>query len=149
MRSSSLWSIVLFGLLALAPQPANAQVTNADYTRIVRSYLARPNVDSMLGRDAASLRIEDVFTPDTLRVGETGMFSVDLNIENAAVPIRAVWDFGDGHRADGLVTHHTYREPGQYEVRLSARNPGGKASHEIQLTVLPPDEDPTMTLESN
>ncbi|MCR9135679.1 MAG: PKD domain-containing protein [Alphaproteobacteria bacterium] len=30
-----------------------------------------------------------------------------------------VWDFGDGHRASGIETHHIYQFPGRYEVTLT------------------------------
>lgn len=30
-----------------------------------------------------------------------------------------VWDFGDGHRASGIETHHVYQFPGRYKVTLT------------------------------
>ena len=35
------------------------------------------------------------------------------------------WDFGDGAKADGATTSHTYTAPGTYSITLTVRSPSG------------------------
>jgi PKD repeat protein len=41
------------------------------------------------------------------------------------------WDFGDGATASGAVVSHTYYEPGDYGVRVTATDPDGAQSSEM------------------
>ena len=41
--------------------------------------------------------------------------------------VRVEWDFGDGTRAGSAVTRHRYAAPGEYTVRVEARDTTGLA----------------------
>jgi chitodextrinase len=41
--------------------------------------------------------------------------------------VRVEWDFGDGTRAGSAVTRHRYGAPGEYTVRIEARDTTGLA----------------------
>jgi hypothetical protein len=45
------------------------------------------------------------------------------------------WDFGDGARADGAATMHTYATPGTYALTLTVRSPVGTRQVRRTLTV--------------
>jgi hypothetical protein len=46
------------------------------------------------------------------------------------------WNFGDGAKADGAATSHTYSAPGTYTVTLTARSPSGMRQVSKTLTVV-------------
>lgn len=53
------------------------------------------------------------------------------------------WDFGDGDRAEGVTTTHTWSEPGNYAVVLSVTGEdGGWRSDSLQVVVHAPLLDP-------
>jgi hypothetical protein len=45
------------------------------------------------------------------------------------------WDFGDGARANGAATSHTYTAPGTYTITLTVRSPDGERQVHKTLTV--------------
>jgi hypothetical protein len=45
------------------------------------------------------------------------------------------WDFGDGGKADGAATSHTYTAPGTYTATLTVRSPSGERQLHKTLTV--------------
>jgi hypothetical protein len=50
--------------------------------------------------------------------GASLTFSAHSKAEDPVLICR--WDFGDGVTVDGSEVHHTYTEPGQYTVHLTA-----------------------------
>lgn len=48
---------------------------------------------------------------------------VSFDATNSRDEIRVLWDFGDGHTAEGLLTSHTYATPGTYIVTLRVQGP--------------------------
>lgn len=57
--------------------------------------------------------------------------AVNLNAGESSCPRGEIaayeWDFGDGETGSGVSPSHTYRQPGQYEVRLIVRSGEGVA----------------------
>jgi cellulase/cellobiase CelA1 len=51
-------------------------------------------------------------------------------------PVYLAWDFGDGSAStSGLLSSHTYSEPGNYTITLTAYGPYLPATKEIEVTV--------------
>ncbi len=46
------------------------------------------------------------------------------------------WDFGDGHTASGVKTHHIYQFPGQYDVTLKVTDDGREAVRAVGTDTL-------------
>lgn len=58
-------------------------------------------------------------------VGETLRFSAAGTLDLDDNRLEYHWDFGDGTSGQGRETAHAYTEPGDYELILSVRDPGG------------------------
>jgi outer membrane protein OmpA-like peptidoglycan-associated protein len=71
-------------------------------------------------------------TPDPAPVGERVRFTSEVD---GAPPITREWDFGDGTTGTGDSPSHTYDEPGEYTVRLTASNEDGTATDSLTLQV--------------
>lgn len=56
--------------------------------------------------------------PDSGKAGETLSFSAHAQTGNPALSY--TWDFGDGVKLDGAQVTHTWTEPGDYEIHLTA-----------------------------
>jgi gliding motility-associated-like protein len=88
-------------------------------------------------------------TEQTIQVvsGLPGSFTVDRNgscvpmtvtfVNEQAPSQLSTWDFGDGQSASGDSVVHTYMNPGNYTVQLTAMSPGGcnySSTQTIQVT---------------
>jgi hypothetical protein len=52
--------------------------------------------------------------------------------------LQAIWDFGDGHSARGLVAAHAYGKTGRYPVSLTAVDDcGAYARYATSIAVVP------------
>ncbi len=49
-----------------------------------------------------------------------------------------VWNFGDGHAAQGATVTHTYSAPGTYTVTLTVSGPGGQSTDTAQVVISQP-----------
>ncbi|WP_131106063.1 LamG domain-containing protein [Ornithinimicrobium sufpigmenti] len=59
--------------------------------------------------------------------------------------VEYLWDFGDGSAGSGVVTGHTYDEPGTYLVTLQVRDDDGavhSTSAEVTVAAKPPNQAP-------
>lgn len=52
-----------------------------------------------------------------------------------------VWEFGDGHTAEGITVRHRYDAPGKYKLCLSAAGPEGRTRYCHMLEI--GDSEPT------
>lgn len=71
--------------------------------------------------------IEQVYIdcPDTALVGAEIKFDgTKTNIENF-IPDRFYWEFGDGERATGVITKHSFENPGNYTIKLGVKSKPG------------------------
>lgn len=95
------------------------------------------NLTSLLNRSPVPARLVQLQGPDSLRVGEAGLFVAAANVETATLPLRIEWSFGDGTTAQSLSARHQYRTPGTYQVVFTVSNDGGTASDTLTVTVVP------------
>jgi hypothetical protein len=61
--------------------------------------------------------------------------SVDL-ARGGSGGLTYTWDFGDGAKADGATTSHTYTAPGTYALTLTVRSPSGSRQVSRALNVV-------------
>jgi len=76
--------------------------------------------------------------PNPADEGESVSFSSNVRGDS---PLSYEWDFGDGNTATGQSASHTFEEPGQYTVSLTASNDVGQDTRTLNMTVersLPP-----------
>ncbi len=93
-------------------------------------------------RDVAEVTIEVVDAPPTVALtgvdsataGESVTLSADVDDDRGVDRIE--WDLGDGTTATGTTVTHTYGEPGEYTVTVTAVDVAGNAaSNETTVTV--------------
>lgn len=91
------------------------------------------------------VQIQEIEAPAELRVNQPGEFGVRVNA-NSTPPVTLTWNFGDD--TDELTTAerlvlHSYQRPGNYQISVLAKNPGGQDSATTTVQVLaaamPPD----------
>lgn len=70
--------------------------------------------------------------PNPATEGESVRFSSNVRGDS---PLSYEWDFGDGNMGSGQSASHTYDEPGQYTVSLTASNNVGEDTRTLNLTV--------------
>lgn len=70
--------------------------------------------------------------PNPATEGESVRFSSNVRGDS---PLSYEWDFGDGNAGSGQSSSHTYDEPGQYTVSLTASNDVGQDTRTLNLTV--------------
>jgi len=76
--------------------------------------------------------------PNPADEGESVRFTSNVRGDS---PLSYEWDFGDGSTGSGASASHTFDEPGQYTVSLSASNDVGQDTRTLNMTVersLPP-----------
>jgi outer membrane protein OmpA-like peptidoglycan-associated protein len=71
-------------------------------------------------------------TPNPASEDEPVRFESEVE---GASPITLGWDFGDGTTGTGRTPTHTYDEPGEYTVRITASNEDGRATDSLALQV--------------
>ncbi len=49
-----------------------------------------------------------------------------------------LWNFGDGHAAQGATVTHSYSAPGTYTVTLTVSGPGGQSTDSAQVVITEP-----------
>ena len=70
--------------------------------------------------------------PNPADEGETVRFSSNVRGDS---PLSYNWDFGDGNSGSGASASHTFEEPGQYTVSLTASNDVGQDTRTLSMTV--------------
>ncbi len=55
-------------------------------------------------------------------VGETVPFDASASLDRDGKIIHYAWDYGDGHKGEGLSSRHAYAKPGRYEVTLTVQD---------------------------
>lgn len=71
-------------------------------------------------------------TPNPVDAGNQVRFSSNVQGDS---PISYEWDFGDGNTGSGQSPTHTYEEPGEYTVELTASNDVGEDTQTTNITV--------------
>jgi len=70
--------------------------------------------------------------PNPVDEGNRVRFSSNVQGDS---PLSYEWDFGDGSTGSGRSPRHTYDEPGQYVVQLTASNDVGEDSRTVNVQV--------------
>lgn len=81
--------------------------------------------------------IEEVYGKRTVQAGEQVNFRARL-VHGTTREVEYHWDFGDGTRAEGNGVVHRYKKPGQYRLSVSVRNPHGKDTETLMISVTEP-----------
>lgn len=116
---------------------AAGQPALKDHRVMVSEHTTLRGIGSVLNRTFHPVRIVSAQVPDSVLVGESGLFTAQVNVESASLPITGTWEFGDGTRASGLIVRHVFERPGRYEVRFRAANRGSRASEAFTVNVMP------------
>ena len=58
---------------------------------------------------------------------DTLLFDAGASSDPDGQGVRVTWDFGDGNTAANAATRHRYAAPGEYTVRVEARDTTGLA----------------------
>lgn len=78
----------------------------------------------------------------TVNVGETVIFDASGSTVNTDI-ISYEWDFGDGTTGTGVITTHTYTNPGTYKLTLTVKDAAGNTdTNIITVTVVAPQAFP-------
>ncbi len=78
----------------------------------------------------------------------TVAFESGLEVKGSPSELAVFWDFGDGESSNQLKPVHIYKEPGEYDVKLSIvdqLHPGNLAWETLKITATPPELRPTAT----
>jgi len=113
------------------------------------TYSVTLNVTDAAGNwntDTVVITVKDVTDPkaevaiDQIVVEDKNVsFDAGNSSDNVGI-VSYEWNFGDGTTATGLTVNHTYAEPGNYLVTLTAKDAtGNEGTHSITVTV-PPTE---------
>ena len=79
--------------------------------------------------------IEQVPTTNIFASVESGDAPLTVTFSNQGVSSSLNWDFGDGSSSRENAPSHTFDKPGNYVVKLSAKNSSGNASDKITIEV--------------
>ncbi len=88
------------------------------------------------------------YSPSAPKVDEQVKFNASASVPGwngtAYVPIaNYTWNFGDGTTGTGIITTHTYTNPGTYAVTLTVKDVAGNTDiHTVTVTVLSEEEFP-------
>ena len=104
---------------------------------------------------ANSAPAPEITASDTGLSGEKIWFDASATSDTDGAIRSYAWDFGDGHRAAGIQTHHVYQFPGQYRITLtvtdndvSAQRLTAKHVHDITIN-RPDNAVPTASAGAN
>ena len=82
-------------------------------------------------------------------VGEKITFNASSSYDPDGKIVKYEWDFGDGSKAEGKVTTHSYNRPGDYTVTLTVTDDGGAENSTSRIvTVSKEHETHTVYIEN-
>ena len=116
---------------------AAAQPVLNDHRIMVSEHTGIRAIGSLVNRPLRPVQILKTDVPTTVVAGEEALFTAQVNVAHATLPIRPTWSFGDGNEAAGLSVRHTFTEPGRYVVRFTVSNRGSEATRSFAVKVLP------------
>ncbi len=100
---------------------------------------ARQGTGPRRGREGPVALISSPKT-STFTVGEVIPFSARGSQLSGDLPLKFLWDFGDGSRTQGVEVQHSYAHPGVYRVVLLIRDASGRTARAKRvLRILPPE----------
>jgi PKD repeat protein len=85
------------------------------------------------------VRLTALYPPAPAVAGTWGTYRVRI-APDVPLPVRYVWDFGDGSMSSGPVVAYAYDRPGTYTLTVTARNAHGTDTLQTDLVVVAPEE---------
>jgi PKD repeat protein len=85
------------------------------------------------------VRLTALYPPAPAVAGTWGTYRVRI-APDVPLPVRYVWDFGDGSMSSGPVVAYAYDRPGTYSLTVTAHNAHGSDTLQTALVVVSPDE---------
>ncbi len=105
------------------------------------AHTQNPNVSPVKDRSSSNNPApEQAPTANILASTESGDVPLTVNFSNQGVASTLNWDFGDGSTSRENIAVHTFEKPGEYVVRLVAKNSTGSTSDKITIQVRPLSE---------
>ena len=95
-----------------------------------------PNVKPSKEKSSSNNSTEEQApTANILASTESGDAPLTVNFSNQGTASLLSWDFGDGSVSRENIPTHTFNKPGEYVVRLTAKNSNGSVSDKITIEV--------------
>ncbi len=66
--------------------------------------------------------------PETLKAGQGVRFDASGSKDSDGAVVGYRWEFGDGGEAEGVAANHIYPEPGDFVVKLTVTDDGGRTA---------------------
>ena len=121
-----------------ADMPENAVCNSSESSREIK--INQPPVPRI--RWSAAGQAMSFETPQTVLPNTRLRFSAAESVDKDGVVKKLYWDFGDGQQGEGWFVEHSFKEPGQYLVRLTVEDDAGlscsKAQAELPVFVIEP-----------
>lgn len=118
-----------------ASDPKNIVCSSSESSREIK--INQPPVPRI--RWSAAGRKMNIESPQTVLPNTLLHFSAAESMDNDGIISKASWDFGDGEKAQGWFAEHSFKEPGQYAVRLTVEDDAkvscSKAQAELSVYV--------------
>lgn len=120
-----------------ADKPENSVCSSSESSREIK--INQPPVPRI--RWSAAGKAMSFETPQAVLPNTVLHFSAAESIDEDGAVSKASWDFGDGQQAEGWFVQHSFKEPGQYAVRLTVEDDNadlscGKAQTELPVFVI-------------
>lgn len=128
-------------LMGSLPLEAAAQHRGQPYASTGMHPAQPDELMALFSRSEVPVRLYAVDGPDSLAIGEEGLFTATANIEVASFPLRFEWNFGDGRLANSLHARHRFTAPGTHMVTFSLSNRHSSASDTLFVTVVPDETE--------
>jgi len=119
-------------------------VENATHSSLYFTYTHSTHMVEIIGTSViqdTTPPLADAGPDQTVTEDEPIIFDAKASCDNIGV-VNYEWDFGDGTIGTGMITTHTYPDPGTYNVTLKVKDEAGNnATDSTTITVLVRDTD--------
>ncbi|CAK8718439.1 hypothetical protein GMJAKD_07670 [Candidatus Electrothrix aarhusensis] len=121
-----------------ADMPENAVCNSSESSREIK--INQPPVPRI--RWSAAGQAMNFEAPQTVLPNTLLHFSAAESVDKDGVIKKLHWDFGDGQEEDGWFVEHSFKEPGQYLVRLTVEDDAGLtcSTAQVELPVFVVDQ---------
>ncbi|MGB5684251.1 MAG: PKD domain-containing protein, partial [Candidatus Electrothrix sp.] len=121
-----------------ADMPENAVCNSSESSREIKiNQPPVPRIRWSAAGQAMNFEAPQAVLPNTLL-----RFSAAKSVDADGVIKKLHWDFGDGEQGDGWFVEHSFKEPGQYLVRLTVEDDAGLtcSTAQVELPVFVVDQ---------
>ena len=124
---------------SLASQPAhkygNAPQGPSSINRGSLAQYSQPKSQNNNNSSADNQEAEQAPVANIFASTESGDVPLTVTFSNQGIASSLSWDFGDGSATAENAPSHTFDKPGNYTVKLSAKNSAGNASDKVTIEV--------------